>query len=336
MDFNLDKYVDKANTSWQNFNSYVSCHKDCVPFRDCSDAENVFTVPECGLFCKNENISISIHPINNTGGLPPKSDFFHHHDFFELNYVPRGVVKNTIEGTPVILDSASLLMMNPQAVHNPQPETDNTVLFNILIRRQWIEQSFINFLTFSPSLSTFFLDSIYIPSRQTPYLIFELTQPLSDILNNIIMEFYDQKPCVQSVLFALLIELLAQLTRQQEHVQKVQDLQYINNRSIDDIMKYIRNNYKSVSLTELSEKFYYSTGYLSRMIKESCRMTFSEIIHNLKINNACNYLQFSDLPIDTISELIGFSDTGYFIKSFRKKKFMTPKQWRIKYKYFQS
>ena len=44
----------------------------------------------------------------------------------------------------------------------------------------------------------------------------------------------------------------------------------------------------------------------------------SEIVNDLKIKNACIYLNNTGLPVDKISEIIGFKESSYFYKIFKK------------------
>lgn len=56
-----------------------------------------------------------------------------------------------------------------------------------------------------------------------------------------------------------------------------------------------------------------------------------EYHHQLKIQRACSYLQFSDLKIKEIAYRLGYFDPFHFSKSFKKETSLTPKEYRHKY-----
>ena len=326
----LDFYIKKALEQWQQFNQRIE-GESSHPFHDPSDSPDIFTVPEKGLFLEGENIAISIQAkqlLNPDVFSSNQHEFLHHHNFFEFNYVVRGIVKNQLENAVMLQDNSKLLIMHPYAIHDPQLQTPDTVLFNILIKKNWVEQVFVNLLSFNQSFFNFFLDAVYGLNHINPYLIFDNTPRLIFLIHQMIKEYFDHNLCYQQVLFAKLIELFAELTRQQSDHHQKENVKILQNRDLSSVLHYIQNNYATVTLKEVADKFYFSTSYLSKLIKANTNLNFTEHITHLKLQSACNYLTHSDLPIDKITEIIGYNDSSYFSKVFRKQYGMTPKQYR--------
>lgn len=85
------------------------------------------------------------------------------------------------------------------------------------------------------------------------------------------------------------------------------------------IIQFVDRNFKkSISLEDLANIAGFSAPYLSRIFKDEFGMNFSSYIHSLRIREAKNLLRQSDLSIKEISYELGFSDSNYFARVFKK------------------
>lgn len=97
---------------------------------------------------------------------------------------------------------------------------------------------------------------------------------------------------------------------------------------IVDILNYIQNHYKSVTLDDLSTKFYLSKPYLSKYIKENTGKTFGDIVKEIRINKAKALLKNKGMTVDAIAEAVGYQNVEHFNRLFKKIYSMTPVQYR--------
>ena len=328
--FDMEYYIREALKKEDNFRSQV---RNSRPLRrpppKLQPASEIRTLSPAFLFPENETVSVKIHQTKAMGfpGDPP-NPFLHRHDFFEFNYVWRGQVKNTLSDTVMFQGPEQLLLMNPLAVHDPQPATDDAVLFNILLDRRWGETVLANLLTFNEKYFHFFIDQLYSVERNPSYLLFECTQELTNLVQQIIQEYYDHRPCYQQMLMARLIELFVQCTRQSYKAHKQAEKHQQQSKRTSDILAYLRTHYATATLSGTANYFSYSTGYLSRMIKQETGQNFCDIMRTLKLKNACNFLTYSSLSIEMITEHIGYKDAAHFSKAFTKCYGCTPSQYR--------
>ena len=96
------------------------------------------------------------------------------------------------------------------------------------------------------------------------------------------------------------------------------------------VLAYISENYASVTEKQAAEISSLSYHYFSSVFKKTLHMSFMEYVTTLKLRAAENLLITTDLPITEIASQTGFSTTSHFIYTFRKRKNMTPKQFRTK------
>ncbi|QGT43169.1 Arabinose operon regulatory protein [Clostridium botulinum] len=89
-------------------------------------------------------------------------------------------------------------------------------------------------------------------------------------------------------------------------------------------------NHKSENITakKLAEVCHISPSYFSRLFAKETGKSFSSFISNLKVDWAKSLLEETDMPINEISDELGFNETGYFIKIFKKYESVTPFVYR--------
>lgn len=95
---------------------------------------------------------------------------------------------------------------------------------------------------------------------------------------------------------------------------------------------YIYNNKsENISAENMANICHVSQGYFSRLFKKQTGENFSIYLAKLKIEWAKNLLEETDMPVNEVSQELGFSESGYFIKIFKKYEGVTPSIYR---KYF--
>lgn len=99
--------------------------------------------------------------------------------------------------------------------------------------------------------------------------------------------------------------------------------------TMDRIIKYVNENYTlEIGLQEISLKFFMSPDYLSTQFKDKTGKNFKDYLSNLRIQKAEELLMCPEFKISEVAELVGYNDSGYFIKVFKNKSGCTPNQFR--------
>lgn len=95
------------------------------------------------------------------------------------------------------------------------------------------------------------------------------------------------------------------------------------------IVEYIHQHYKErITLDDLAALTGLSTYRVAHFIKESLGITMKELIANVRVEKAINLFKTTDLPTQTISKQVGFSDYKYFTQAIKKRYKLTPLQCR--------
>lgn len=88
------------------------------------------------------------------------------------------------------------------------------------------------------------------------------------------------------------------------------------------------NKSSHLSLQELAELTNLSSSYLSRLLKEELGQPFSQFYAELKVHWAKDLLESSDMTISEISDELGYIESSYFVRSFKKVTGITPLKYR--------
>ncbi len=96
----------------------------------------------------------------------------------------------------------------------------------------------------------------------------------------------------------------------------------------NEIMKYIRDNYLTVTLSKLAEKFFLSQPYISKYIKEKSGMTFEGHVKKLRLDKAGSLLRNGNMKVANIAESVGYQNVEHFNRLFKAQYGVTPVQYR--------
>ena len=95
------------------------------------------------------------------------------------------------------------------------------------------------------------------------------------------------------------------------------------------LMKYINENYKSeISLSSAARVLNMNSNYVSQLFKKEAGITFVHYITQKRLEDAKKLLLTTQKPLTDIALDVGFNDTFYFVKTFKKFVGMTPGQYR--------
>lgn len=99
-----------------------------------------------------------------------------------------------------------------------------------------------------------------------------------------------------------------------------------NGSLIDNIVAYIRKNYKdpSLCLNKISDEFHISESYFSHMFKENMNINFSVYLEDLRLNEAARLIKEGNANVTDISLEVGYNNVTSFRRAFKKKFGVTP------------
>lgn len=98
---------------------------------------------------------------------------------------------------------------------------------------------------------------------------------------------------------------------------------------MDEILYYIRENYReNLHLETIAPLFGYNSSYLGKVFTRKVGKNFNTYVDEVRIEKAKELLADQSLKIYEVSELVGYSNTDYFHKKFRRYTGTTPAEYR--------
>ena len=95
-----------------------------------------------------------------------------------------------------------------------------------------------------------------------------------------------------------------------------------------DMLGYIEKNCDTVNLDILSEKYFYSKSYISRMFLKNTGKNFNKLLMDIRLRRACAMLDDTDMPAEKIAHLLGYESAQYFHRLFKKSMGVTPGEYK--------
>ena len=95
------------------------------------------------------------------------------------------------------------------------------------------------------------------------------------------------------------------------------------------VRRYLEDNYMfDISLDSVGEILHISPAYLSAQFKKYQKMNFLDCLTELRINAAKELLTDPFRSAAEVASMVGYEDSSYFARTFKKRTGMTPTQYR--------
>lgn len=254
----------------------------------------------------------------------------HTHAFFEIDYVVRGTARLVQEGTVRILPEGSLCLISPHFSHDATAG-DDCILLSVTLSSQNVENTLFRFLRRESLVSDFFRFGLQNPRRG--YILFHEIDPRTTLplLRGLLHEFYSGeeffKDACANYLELLLLRVLRQSGERYEQMTSEAGRKH-GTLPILAVLKYIQDNYASVSLGETARHFNYDPVYLGKKIRAYTGKNYRELVGGLRMETACGLLRSSGQSIENVAKAVGFDDPAHFSKTFHKQYGVSPSVWR--------
>ncbi len=248
----------------------------------------------------------------------------HYHDFFELIYVCKGSPIGVINDQEIQLHQGNICIMNPNAVHYFKKYSEKTdLILNIVLPKDIFQKSIFRILFHDPVLNAFFIRYRLENERQPSFLYLKhLDKDIDQLFEILLKEYLDKKQYSQVIIESLLTLIFSFILRNYNEKSSR------GNDTVADIIDYIYLNYQEVSLDTLAAHFNYHPKYLSSLLHKYTDQTFRDLIVDIKLQNALNYLLYTDYSVENVAALVGYKDKSSFYNIFKKEYGMSPAMYR--------
>lgn len=290
------------------------------------DGERVLRAEDC--LDSEERIGVFLHP----RFLPSVS---HLHPYHEIKYVICGRVALAVNKQSMILEAGDFCFIAPMVEHSTAIFDPTTLLVNIEIRSEALRVVFQRVFQTENPISTFYNVSSANKER-FPILLCRTGEDTE--IQDLLKLIYDYKAetvrqghgeltgemLVEQLLLLLLDRHSAAFSNGQNNLPQ--------NHIMFEILDFIYQNLKDLTLTELSQHFNYSEAYMSRFIKRNSGLSFSELLLNARLDYAAELLRDTNMPVSAVISEVGYAGKAHFYRVFQTKFGLTPMKLREKFR----
>ena len=270
----------------------------------------------------------SLNVLRRTPQIPfPK----HTHDFSELVIVYGGNGTHFTEGEEYRIGSGDVFILTGDRAHGYK-NIENLKLVNIIFKRSFLQ---------TPAFKGFDLDSIsgfhalftWEPRLRTEHefesrlrlVPAELTSVLS-MVEKLETEILNAEPGFRALAYSQFIQLCGFLSRHYESgtAPRMKELSRISGA-----LNYMDANVnRSISISELTDIAGMSESTLLRLFHRTTGVSPVDYHNRLRIGKVCEMLSNTEKTVTEIAFDLGFSDSNYLSRMFKKLTGVPPGVWR--------
>lgn len=247
----------------------------------------------------------------------PEVDDIHRHTFYEILWVEEGKSRQTIDYVTYEIDEYSLFFISPGQLHEFeewQPLKGGTIMFTsdfCLINQQNHDMLF----------EMSFLDNFYVnPSLRLSNENYTEIKGTIDLLVKEKQRADSNASILQSYLHVLLRQIQRSIDLQRQHnTPKRYNVLYKRFKNL--IEQRLTENY---SASDYADMLNITSHHLNHLTKTVTGKTATMIIRSRTMLEAKRLLTFTDLTVSEIATHLGFYDSSYFTRLFKKETHCAP------------
>jgi AraC-like DNA-binding protein len=249
----------------------------------------------------------------------------HWHEQFQIMYFQQGEALIHCNSHPIKVESGDLVVINSKDVHYGENLCQRLVYYSIKID-----------LTFLFSNQLDICQTKYmLPLEQNQFFFKNQVGHDSELLKliiQIITEYQEQQIGYELAVKASLYHVLVLLLRHhwQQTIDEMQEeRKRIAVHRMLPVLDYVEHNYhEKITLKHLAAMANMSSYHFCRSFKKITGKPPNEYMNYLRITQAVALLKESNLNISEIAMTVGFNDSNYFCRLFKKYKQVSPSEIR--------
>lgn len=254
----------------------------------------------------------------------------HWHYYAETIYIFEGNAWITCNGKSHVLNAGELIFLPPQAMHSIFTTTDRPLRYGVLK----FDPNRINLSgEYLPKVNALFRSITKEPDFPLTFSNEDFPEfSLHDFFIHCMKEMEEKRYGYDCYLFSGISLLILQMLRNWKEHGLLEQLEYnkkSDDSSIHDVLMYIdEHSHEKLVVEDLAKMCHMSYSYFAKTFHRLYGQSCKEYIESVRLGKAENLLLFTSHDLNYISNETGFSDCSHFIRVFKRKYHMTPKQYR--------
>lgn len=249
----------------------------------------------------------------------------HSHNYVEVVYMCCGSTTHVANGQRIDLREGELLFFGQGARQEILPAGVGDIAVNFIILPQFFDKALEMLDEDETPLRKFIVDSLSNDNASCLYFQVADVLPIQNLMENLIWSLLgsptpNRRSICQTTMGLLFMQLLNYTDRLAS--------QTTEEAAIVRVLRYIEENYRTGSLTEIAGALHYDLAWLSREIKRRTGKTYKELLQEKRLTQAAYFLKHTTLRVDEVGDAVGYSNMSYFYRIFQERYGLSPKKYR--------
>lgn len=283
---------------------------------------DTYNLHACIMFCHEKSDGLEIEHCKRQE--PCSMPLYHYHDSYEIYYLLSGVRHYFIRDRTFRVEKGDIVLINRHDLHKTTyggSATHERVLVNF-------DEAYVGRLQMLVDdidiLLPFHQDFNVIKLNKSEHKVIE--QALFKIMKEAREGSAGSESCVRLATAELLIYIARRAVQLKASESSHPDQMH---EKVSDIVKFINSKHmEKLTLKYISENFYISPYYLSRLFKKATGFTFVEYLNSIRIREAQKLLKESGLNVSEIAERTGYESSTHFGRVFKEITGLSPLRFR--------
>jgi AraC-like DNA-binding protein len=252
----------------------------------------------------------------------------HTHDFNELVIVAQGQGLQSLTGTDLPITAGDVFLLQGQQRHYFHDRKD-LIMYNVMYDPEQIKLPESDLRCMPGYCAMFMLEPTYRKQHRFASRLHLKRLQLAHvqaICDEMEQECSERQPGYEIVLRAKLLELIAYLSRAYIQGDSTETRALLR---VGKVIGAMENDFThDWKLADLAKMAHMSQSHLLTVFRKATGQTPIDYLVRLRIQRAMELIQKSDHSITEIAFAVGFNDSNYFARQFRKVAGIPPRQFR--------
>lgn len=252
----------------------------------------------------------------------------HTHNFIEMVYMCQGQTRHEINDSEILLNEGEILLLSQNATQEIYPADKDDIAVNFIILPQFFDTTLQLMGEDKNQIRDFLIDCLRGEKSGTGYLLFKISDilPIQNLMENLIWSFISAQSNKRSINQLTMGLLFLQLANHTDNLYAGPGDE--RQQMMLTILRYIEQHYYDAELRVLADELHCDVSWLSREIKKQSGKTFTELLQDRCLEQACFLLRTTQLKVSDICQDVGYKNFSYFHRLFLDRYGMTPKKYR--------
>lgn len=269
----------------------------------------------------SEEIMICVHKGSDI------QEMFHRQDFFFFNFAYKGDygALSYKYDNRITIKEGECYIGQPFAGYALYAHSEEEIIImGVLIQKETFFRTFLPVLSSDAKLFRFFLEpQTNEYSEEFIHLRFDDDFQIRMLLEMMVIEYANKHEDTQAILRPLVLTLFMQVARQYRRSTPTPKDETLS----DKIVRYMSEHSDVVTLKDIAAHFAYHPNYISTLLHREIGKSFSEILLEQRMQRAISLLKGTNLSIEEIALMLGYSNSSNFYKAFREYYKVSPREY---------